>query len=641
MGLLNGVVHRSRLKRCGLAALLLALVESYGAAAPAVTFHKHIAPILFEYCAPCHRPGESGPFPLLTYEDARKHAAQIAAVTRRRYMPPWLPEPGYGDFSNERRLSGAQIQLIETWAATGAQPGAPSDSPRPPTFTPGWQLGPPDLIVKLAKPFSVPAEGPDVFWNFLLSPAVGETRYVKAIEIRPGAARSVHHANLLLDRARSSRRREKTPGEGFPGMDLTLETETFDPDSHFLFWKPGGAPRVEPDGMAWRLDPGNDLVLNTHFHPTGKPELAQPSVGLYFTDKPQTKFPMLVQIERDRELNIAPGARDFVVSDDFRLPLDVDVIAVYPHAHYLGTLLEAYATLPDGSRRWLIRIPRWDIDWQAVYRYRQPLFLPKGAVISMRFHYDNSAGNPRNPNAPPRRVVGGNQSTDEMGHLWLQVLPRGGDRRAALQEALMRHRLENDPANSSAHFNLGVLLLGRKDASSAIAHLRESLRLEPVQPLAVNDLGAALELEGKVDDALEQFRNALLLQPDYTNARFNLASGLAAQGKLDEAAVNFRQALATAPEDRAAREQLVAVLIKTGNAAAAEGRLSAATASYRELVALRPADADLRNNLGILLARSGDLTSAAEQFEAALKVNPSHQSARRNLAVIREKLAQH
>lgn len=477
----------------------------------------------------------------------------------------------------------------KTGAATGAGEGAVSDSPRPPNFTPGWQLGPPDLIVKVAKPFSVPADGPDVFWNFLLPAAVGEIRYVKGIEIRPGNARSVHHANLSLDRARSSRRQEKTPGEGFPGMDLTLETETFDPDSHFLFWKPGGAPRIEPDGMAWRLDPGNDLVLNVHFHPTGKPELAQPSIGLYFTDKPPSKFPMLVQIERDRALNIAPGMRDFLVSDDFRLPLDVNAIAVYPHAHYLGTLLEGYATLPDGSRRWLIRIPRWDINWQAVYRYRQPLFLPKGAVISMRFHYDNSAENPRNPNAPPKRVVGGNQSTDEMGHLWLQVLPRGGDQRAVLQEALMRHRLENDPANFSAHFNLGVLLLGRKDASSAIAYLRESLRLEPEQPLAVNDLGAALELEGRVEDALEQFRPALRLQPDYTNARFNLANGLAAQGKLEEAAANFRQALTTVPEDRAAREQLVAVLIRTGNAAATEGRLSAAAASYRELVTCVPA----------------------------------------------------
>ena len=621
--------------------VLMGILEAR-AAAPAITYHKHIAPILFAYCARCHRPGESAPFSLLTYADARKRAALIADVTRRCYMPPWLPEPGYGEFADERRLTAAQIEQISRWASEGAPEGAAADSPPPPKFTPGWQLGAPDLVLSVAKPFAVPADGPDVFWNFVLSPSIRQARYVKAVEVRPGNARSVHHANLLLDRSRSTRHQEHTPGEGFPGMDLNIETAAFDPDSHFLFWKPGGAPRVEPDGMAWHLDPGNDLVLNVHFHPTGKPELVSPSIGLYFTDRPPTKFPMLVQIERDSTLDIAPGTRDFVVSDDFRLPIDADVIAVYPHAHYLGTLLEGFATLPDGSRQWLIRIPQWDINWQAVFRYRQPLFLPKGTVVSMRFHYDNSAANPRNPNAPPRRVVGGNQSTDEMGHLWLQVLPRGtGDQRAALQEALMRHRLENDPANASAHFNLGVLLLGRKDFPSAIGHLRDALRLDPGQPMALNDLGAALESQGDLADALEQFRRALRIDPGYTSARFNLANGLAAQGQLEEAAANFRQVLSADPGDTAAREQLIAILLRSANTAAGDGRLTDAAAGYRELVALRPGDADLRNNFGIILARSGDLPAAAAQFEAALEANPAHQAARRNLETVRKKLGQH
>jgi hypothetical protein len=228
---------------------------------------------------------------------------------------------------------------------------------------------------------------------------------VKAIEIRPGSAR-VHHANLLVDRARTARRQAKVPGEGFSGMDLTIETDTFDPDSHFLFWKPGGTPWIEPDGMAWRLDPASDLVLNVHLQPSGKPETVQPSVGLYFTDKPPAARPMLLKLENDRALDIPAGTRDFVIADDFRVPVDVDLLAVYPHAHYLGSLLEAFATLPDGSRRWLIRIPQWDVNWQAVYPYRAPVFLPKGTLVSMRFHYDNSAGNPRNPSSPPKRVAG-------------------------------------------------------------------------------------------------------------------------------------------------------------------------------------------------------------------------------------------
>jgi hypothetical protein len=185
-------------------------------------------------------------------------------------------------------------------------------------------------------------------------------------------------------------------------MDLVIMRSPFDPDGNFLFWKPGSTPYVEPDGFAWRLDPGNDLVLNTHLRPMGMPMQVRPTLGLYFTDRRQTKFPLLVQLEHDASLDIPAGARDFVVSDDFQLPLDSDILAVYPHAHYLGDLLEAWATLPDGSKKWLIRIPDWNPDWQAVYHCREPMFLPKDSVIHMRYHYDNSAGNPRNPNRPPR-----------------------------------------------------------------------------------------------------------------------------------------------------------------------------------------------------------------------------------------------
>jgi Flp pilus assembly protein TadD len=605
----------------------------------AVTYNREIAPILFHNCAPCHRPGQSGPFPLLTYEDAKRHAGQIAAVTRRRYMPPWLPEPGYGAFIGERRLSDAQIRSIEDWARTGAPEGPASDAPPPPVVTPDWMLGAPDLVVRASKPFALPGDGPDVFWNFVISPLIPATRYVKAIEIRPGNAR-VHHSNLLVDRTRSTRRQEAVAGEGFPGMDLTIETDTFDPDSHFLFWKPGGTPWVEPEGMAWRLDPGNDLVLNVHMQPSGKPEAVQPSIGLYFTDKPPSKRPMLVKLENDRALDIPPGDRNFLVSDDFRLPLDVDVLAVYPHAHYLGKLLEAFATLPDGSRRWLIRIPQWDVNWQAVYRYRTPLFLPKGTVVSMRYHYDNSADNVRNPNSPPKRVVGGNQSTDEMGHFWLQVLVRGdGDQRPVLQEALMQHRLAKYPDDVSAHLNLGTLLLSRNQSASAITHLREALRLDPEQAQAWNNYGAALQSEGKVEEASEQFRHALRIQPDYPNARYNLANALLAQGKLEEAATNLRLVLTAVPGDRAAREQLSAALIGMGGTAVAAGKLSMAADIYRELVGLEPGNADLRNNFGIILAQMGDLTGALDQFEAALKSNPLHQAAQRNLEQVRTRLS--
>jgi len=348
---------------------------------------------------------------------------------------------------------------------------------------------------------------------------------------------------------------------------------------------------------------------------------------------------MLIQLERDGLLHIPAGATNFEVSDDFRLPLDVDLLAIYPHAHYLGHVLEGYATLPGGARLSLIRIPDWDPAWQAVYRYSAPVFLPKGTVLSMRFYYDNSARNPRNPNSPPKVAIGGNQAADEMAHLWFQLLPRGqGDQRMVLQEAIMQHRLENYPADFSALFNLGALRLNRKDIPSAIDFLRRALRSDPEQPTALNSLGVALQSDGKSSEAAEQFRHALRIQQDYTDARYNLANLLAIQGNMEESAANFRQVLAAAPSDVNAREHLVAALTQLGASAFSEGRARVASDYYRELVELEPGNADLRNNFGIVLVRIGDIPGAIEQFSAALKADPSHQPARRNLDLARKKI---
>ncbi|MGD1097329.1 MAG: tetratricopeptide repeat protein [Bryobacteraceae bacterium] len=537
--------------------LFVLLTCAFAHAAPP-TFAHDIAPIVYQYCAPCHRPGEMSPFPLLRYEDVKQHATQIADATHRRVMPPWLPESGHGDFSDSLRLSDAQIQLIADWVSQGAPEGPATEALPPPAFTDGWQLGPPDLILEAARAYTVPASGPDVYWNFLFPTTMKTVRYVRAVEIRPGGKGMVHHANMYVDWTRSARAQEKTPGAGFPGMDPVIERTAFEPDDgHLLFWKPGGLPYVEPDGLAWRLGPGSDLVLNAHLRPMGKPEQVRPSIGLYFTDKPPTRFPMLVQLEHDGALNISAGNRDFLVSDDFRLPLDADVLAVYPHAHYLGHLLEGYATLPSGERKWLIRIPDWDPSWQGVYHYSEPVFLPKGTVISMRYHYDNSAANPRNPNHPPKRVMAGNQSTDEMGHLWLQVLPRGnGDRRLELEEALMRHRLEKYPDDFTAHLHLGAVMLSRLNPSGAVTMLQTAANAEPRNPEARNLLGSALVASGRNTEAIEQFRLALKLRPDYENARLNLGRALLRAGKLDEAIEDCRQVIAVFPDDRLAQDCL-------------------------------------------------------------------------------------
>lgn len=614
---------------CLLAGLLIA---SAFAESP-VTYYKDVAPITNANCASCHRPGQAGPFSLLTFEDAKRRASQIAAVTRSRYMPPWLPEPGYGKFGDEHRLSDAQIKTLSDWVRAGAPAGDPADAPPTPKFSAGWQLGEPDLVVTAPKPFVMRADGPDQFWNFVLAVPVDSTRFVRAVEIRPGNARIVHHANLLIDRARSSRRREKAPGLGFEGMDLQIESETFDPDSHFLFWKPGSAPEMESSGMAWRLDPGTDLVLNVHLQTTGKPESVQPSVGLYFTSEPQTKFPMLIQLENDGALDIPPGAKDFVVEDQLRLPCDVDVLGVYPHAHYLGTLLEAWAVLPDGHREWLIRIPDWDLNWQAVYRYAAPVFLPRNSVIHMKYRYDNSDGNPRNPSHPPKRVKGGNQATDEMGHLWLQVLPHGGAAdRPVLQEALMRRRLEKYPADFSAHFNLGALLLSAGKPSEAVLFFQDALRAEPSQPAALNALGSALMAQGKETEARPYFERCLQAEPGYSMARYNLANSLADAGRFEEAVQDFRRAAAEMPNDKVVLEHYSAALDALAESQVAGGQFESAAITLKEALRLQPRDSALHNRRGAILLRMGRRDEARGEFESALSLDPGNEEARRNLA---------
>jgi Tfp pilus assembly protein PilF/mono/diheme cytochrome c family protein len=559
-----------------------------------VTFNRDIAPIVFRNCAQCHHPGEAGPFPLLTYADVKTHGRQIAFVTSKHVMPPWLPDSGELKFADELRLSDAEIALIQTWVDQGEIEGKPSDLPPQPAFSAGWQLGKPDVIVRAEKPYLLPASGSDSYWNFVFRTPVHRSRWLKAIEIRPGDKRLVHHANVLVDREESGRRLEKEPGAGFGGMELIIESEAFDPDSHFLFWKPGSPPYVEPDGMALRLDKNTDLVLNTHFQPSGKPELIQPTLGLYFTDKPATMHPILLQLDNDRMLDIPAGEKNFLVSDDFTLPVDASVLAIYPHAHYLGKDLLALATLPDGTKKTLIHIRSWDLNWQAVYRYAEPVDLPSGTTISMRFTYDNSADNIRNPNQPPKRVVAGNRASDEMAHLWLQVLPKEisdtTDPRVAIQEALAIHHIQNNPEDFEAHYNLAALLQMKGDLGGAVLQFTEAVRLRPDDPTANNALGAVLLASGRVDEAITDLNTALAGRPDYFDAHYNLGNALASKGDFQGALLHFRAA-----------------------------------------VRLNPQDAGAEANLGSALAETGNLKEARLHFERALQIDPKNEVARENL----------
>lgn len=606
--------------RRGLLPLLLILMIALCAGAqpahtPAPTWATHVAPILFRNCTSCHHPGGAGPFSLLTYADARRWAPQMLAVTQSRYMPPWLPEPGHGDFADNRRLSAADLAKIARWVHAGMLEGDPAQAPSAPRYSPDWELGPPDLVLVAAQPLSVPAEGQDVFHNFILPANVTGPRYIRAVQILPGNPRVVHHANILIDRTAELRRQHAADWQaGVPGMETTISSgDRFDPDSQFLFWKPDSPAIALPPGMALRLDPGTDLVLNTHLKPTGRAETVTPRIGIYFTDQPPTRSPMLLQLEHDSALDIPGGESHFQIDDQFRLPIAVNVLGIYPHAHYLGKQMEAWATEPSGVRTPLLLIRDWDIDRQSVYAYRRPLLLPAGSVLHMRYVYDNSAANPRNPANPPVRVRAGNRSVDEMGHLWLQVLPaqpfqrdaRGhqSDARMVLQRAWMQHRLERNPADRIAAYNLASLDVMSGSAGDALHTFERLAQQTPNDARVHTSLGVAQEQSGDWQSAAASYQHALDLEPTQTDARYDLASLELRHDQAEAAAQNYRALLQQHPDDAAAHGGM-------GAALAQQNQPDAARAEFEKALLLEPAQPVALEGYGTLELAGGDLEHA-------------------------------
>src|SRR5213594_1161471 len=258
-----------------IASIFLSMTAS---AADVPTFNKDIAPILYQHCATCHRPGEVAPFSLLTYEDAAKRAKLIASATERRFMPPWKPEPGYGKFANERRLTDDQIALIRAWAQNGAPEGAPGDKPPLPGFTDGWQAGKPDQILTMPSSFAVASSGHDLFRCFLLPLNLDRDVYVSGTEFRPGNRRIVHHALVYVDTTGAARARAGRDGSypcfggpGVPGVNLIGG------------WVPGTVAQPPSKEFSRFVPKGSDVVVQIHYHASGKPESDQSSVGLIFS----------------------------------------------------------------------------------------------------------------------------------------------------------------------------------------------------------------------------------------------------------------------------------------------------------------------------------------------------------------------
>jgi tetratricopeptide (TPR) repeat protein/mono/diheme cytochrome c family protein len=602
----------------------------------AVTFSRDIAPILFARCAGCHRPGGDAPMPLLTYQQARPWARAIATEVTTREMPPWKPEPGFGEFVGERRLTSREIGLIERWVAEGAAAGDPADLPPAPRASEGWQHGDPDLVVRLPE-FVLRAEGGDVFRNFVVALPVTETRYVRGLELRPGS-RVVHHANLRLDPTSASRRLdERDPEPGYDGMILRSADY---PEGHFLGWTPGQAAPLAPPDLAWRLNPGTDLVVQLHMRPDGNATTLRPTIGLFFARDAPTRTPSILRLGR-QTIDIAPGATNYRTSDSYVLPVDVEVHAIQPHAHARAREVQAWATLPDGARRPLIAIRRWDVHWQDQYRYAAPFWLPAGTRLDMEYVFDNADTNPRNPDRPVKRVMWGWRSSDEMGDVWVQVMTRSEEDRRRLDRDVRRKMAEEDAIGSEAivrrepdHVDLRndaaqlSLELGRPDA--ALRHFEAVRRLEPQSAAARYNVGIALEAAGRVADAMRRYEEALDLDPEYSVAHNNLGTLLLAARRVEQARHHFERAVETGPNNAEAHNNLGGLLV-------AFGEVDRATTHLENALRLRPVYPEAHFNLGRAYASAGRLDEAIRM--AALGEQEARSAGKQELgAQIREQL---
>ena len=590
----------TRASRAAAGALLAAVwwsaAAAPAAAGPPVTFNRDIAPILFTHCAGCHHPDAAAPFSLITYADARPRARLIAVTTERRVMPPWQPLPEGPAFQGARRLTDVEIRLLRQWVDDGAPEGDRRDLPPPPVAARGWQLGEPDVVVSMPVPFEVPPGGPDFFQNFVLPIPVSSRRYVQAVEFRPGNPKVVHHSRLMVDDTGESRRHDAAePLPGFSGMDTPGARF---PDGYFLGWAPGKVPNRE--AASWPLDPGTDLVVQVHLRPSGRAERLQVSVGLYFTDTPPTFTPVMLQMGA-RTLDIAAGERGYTVTDSYVLPVDARAVRIAPHAHYLAREMVLRALPPGGAPLTLLHIPDWDFNWQDDYDYVQPVVLPAGTRLEMRFTYDNSAGNRRNPTTPPRRVTFGSQATDEMCELLVQLVPASATDLPRLQADITRKTLAIEtaevekqsadrpgdvetrlslgaiymqagrwddgarefetaarlaPNHPVANYNAGQVAFTRRDYDVARLRLERAIQLRPELVEAHATLGVIQEMRGETAAAMDHYRAVLALRPGHVLAATNLARVLGGRGSWDEAVAMLERTLQERPRDPALLDAL-------------------------------------------------------------------------------------
>ncbi len=414
-----------------------------------VTFNHDIAPIIYRNCTSCHRPGEAAPFAFLSYQDVAKKGATIAKVTHSHFMPPWKPEPASFPYRNERRLTESEIALIQEWVKQGTPEGNPTEKPEPPKFPSGWQLGEPDLVVEMPAAYHVPAEGPDIYRNLAVALGLTEDKWVSAIDMKPSARATVHHVLYFADPSGKVHLRPQQGDEpGFSGMRAGGATIPLGG------WAVGAQAHFFPDGLALKLPKGSDLVIQYHFHPSGKPEAEKSLIGLYFAKKAPERTLTRVQMPPDYSLfsglDIPAGQKDFVIRDSYTLPVGIEAAGIGAHAHYIATQMKMTATFPGGDVKTLLAIKDWDFAWQDRYFFEKLVTLPKGTRLDVEIHWNNSTDNPRNPSNPAIPVAWGEQTKDEMGSISLMAVPQKEEDLKVLQKELKQRRDEMAKARMTA-----------------------------------------------------------------------------------------------------------------------------------------------------------------------------------------------
>jgi peroxiredoxin len=390
-----------------------------------VTYYRDVLPILQENCQQCHRPGEVGPFSLMTYKQAVNWSADIREYTQERKMPPWKPIDGPA-FHNERKMSDKDLATLAAWVDGGVPEGDAKDAPQPRKFTEGWQLGEPDLVLTVPEEMNVGPSGKDLFRVFVLPTSEKEDKFVTAIEVRPGNKRIVHHTLNYIDQTGKGREldqtekdRKKAENEQDQGPGYSVEMGVgFLPQGGLGGWAPGQMARHLPEGTGHFLPKGADVILQVHYHRDGRAEKDRTSIGLYFAKKPVAKR-MQSMVIPGRFVVIPAGEARYSVKGAINVEQDCVVHSVMPHMHMLGKEIKVTVTPPEGKAFTLIAIDDWNYNWQETYRLKEPITVKAGTKFSVEAIYDNTDKNPNNPFNPPRQVFFGEQTDNEMCFVFL------------------------------------------------------------------------------------------------------------------------------------------------------------------------------------------------------------------------------